>query len=350
MVSRKLIVVGLVAGLVSGGCATPNSASPVTRGRSATPPPAAPTARVPPPPRPLPAAPSPQPAPASGTRAEPPPPAWPTPQASPSAGGAIRPVAAPSAAVAPQSPSATPDADEQRRKLRELHQLAAERYATIDAYTVQLRRREQVNGQDQPEEILLLKFRKKPWSIYFKWLGTTAQGREAVYVQGQHDNKLHTLLAAGDMPFMPAGKRIALAPDSVFVRSASRHALTEAGIGTVIEHFGKLVQQEARLPAGQPSTCRCQGLVQRPEFAAPVEVVEQVVRPGVEPLLPGGGRRLWAFDPASHLPVLIVTWDMSGHEVEYYCFTDFRTPVALSDADFDPNRLGKPPSAAAPLP
>src|SRR5439155_4762609 len=107
--------------------------------------------------------------------------------------------------------------------LRQVQRLAAERYAAIDSYIVRLRRREQVSGKGGPEEVLLFKFRKQPWSLYFKWLGQEGAGREVIYVKGQHENKIHTLLAAGDMPLMPAGRRIALVPDSLMVRSASRH-------------------------------------------------------------------------------------------------------------------------------
>ena len=62
-----------------------------------------------------------------------------------------------------------------------------------------------LNGIVRPEELMHFKFRKQPWSVYFKWLGPEGRGREAIYVQGKYDNKLHTLLAAGDMPFTPAG-------------------------------------------------------------------------------------------------------------------------------------------------
>src|SRR5437899_386649 len=104
-------------------------------------------------------------------------------------------------------------------KLHALYREAAERYARVDSYIVRLMRREQINGKDKPEEVLLFKFRKEPWSVYFKWLGQEGAGREVIYVKGQHENKIHTLLAAGDMPLMPAGRRIALAPDSLVVRS-----------------------------------------------------------------------------------------------------------------------------------
>ena len=216
-------------------------------------------------------------------------------------------------------------------KLRELHRLAAECFADIDSYIVRLRRREQVNGKDKPEELLLCRFRKQPFSVYFKWLGPEGQGREVVYVRGQHEDKIHTRMAAGDIPLMPAGKRMALSPDSLLVRSASRHAITEAGVGHLIDLFGQRLAAQASF--------KYLGLVRRDEFKQPVEGAEEAVPPGAEPTLPRGGRRLWFFDPVSHLPVLIVFNDDTGHEVEYNCYDLFQYPVNLDDADFDPDQL-----------
>src|SRR5439155_7354879 len=63
-------------------------------------------------------------------------------------------------------------------QIRRLHRAACERYAAIDSYIARLRRREQVDGKDKPEETLLFKFRKQPFSVYFKWIGPEGTGRE----------------------------------------------------------------------------------------------------------------------------------------------------------------------------
>ena len=223
-------------------------------------------------------------------------------------------------------------------KLQQIHRDAAERFAAIDSYIVRMRRREQINGRDHPEEIMLLKYRKNPLSIYFKWLGKEGAGREAIYVKGQYDDKLHTLLAAGDVPLMPAGKRLALSPDSSLVRSSSRHSITEAGIGNLIERYGNLVRQ-FETGQRQAAPLAYLGAMQRPEFTSPCEGVEQTIRPGTESLLPRGGRRLWVFDSQTKLPVLLITKDHADHEVEYYSYDRFQFPVRLDTDDFNPDKL-----------
>jgi hypothetical protein len=223
-------------------------------------------------------------------------------------------------------------------KLHQLYARAAERYAQIDSYIVRLRRREQINGKDNPEEILLLKFRKNPWSVYFKWLGAEAKGREVVYVRGQHENKIHMILAAGDMPLISAGKRIAMDPDNVLVRSSSRRSIHEAGIGVLIDRFGNHVAATEKDDRHR-GPLKYLGLQSRPEFNEPCETVAETIPPGAEPQLPGGGSRLWLFDPNTRLPALIITEDATGHEVEYYCYDRFQFPVRLDEDDFNPDKL-----------
>lgn len=237
--------------------------------------------------------------------------------------------------------AAAPIANDPAVKLHTLYREAAERYANVDSYIVRLIRREQVNGKDKPEETLLFKFRKDPWSVYFKWLGVESKGREVVYVRGRYENKIHTLLAAGDIPLMPAGRRFAVAPESPLVLSSSRHSIHQAGVGVLIENFGKALTEADRGGPGS-STLKYLGSTQRPEFAGVCEAVEQIILPAAEPQLPRGGRRLWIFDPETKFPVLIVTQDDSGHEVEYYCYDRLEFPVRLDDDDFNPDKLWSP--------
>jgi hypothetical protein len=240
---------------------------------------------------------------------------------------------APAAPAAPQTATAA----DGRTKLRELYKLAVDQYEGIDGYSARLRRREQVNGKDGPEEVMLFRFRKQPFSVYMKWTGPVATGREVTYVQGQYEGKIHTRLAKSDS-FLMGGKVMALPPDSPMVRSSSRHSINEAGLGTLIAHFGRLLEATDR---GDRSlgTVTYLGPQTRPEFARPLDGVEQGIPAGVEPQLPGGGRRLVLLDPVSHLPVLVSTRDQRGHEVEYYCYDNLQYPLHFGDDDFNPDRL-----------
>jgi hypothetical protein len=223
-------------------------------------------------------------------------------------------------------------------KMRELQQRAADRYGRVPSYTMRLRRREVVAGKAKPEELLLVKFRKQPYSVHFQWVGPEAEGREVIYVQGQHGDVIHTLTAKGDVPLMPAGQVFKVSPNSALVRGRSRYPITEAGVGPLIERFARLADAVEKGLVNADSI-RDLGQLRRPEFENKVDGIEQAVETGSDPTLPGGGRRLWFFDSVHHLPSLVITYDEMGREVEYYCHDQFDLAARLEDRDFDPAKL-----------
>jgi hypothetical protein len=195
-----------------------------------------------------------------------------------------------------------------------------------------------VAGRKRAEEVILLKFRRDPFSVYLKWLGPEAKDREVIYVKGRYDNLIHTKVAAGDILLIPAGKRFSLSPDSILARSNSRHPITNAGLGHLVDQFGHLIAGLDREDA-RSGMVKYLGTLRRPEFPTPVEGVMHTIRAGSDPLIPGGGRRLWFFDTQSHLPVLLIGHDEKQQEVEYYCHDRIQFPVGLDDDDFNPDKL-----------
>lgn len=245
-------------------------------------------------------------------------------------------------------PPAPAPGDKPAVTARGLYEQARKRYAGMDSYIVRLLRREVLNGRMGPDELILFKFRESPWSVYLKWLGKEGNGREVVYVKGRYGGKIHTLLAAGDIPLVPAGRRMALAPDSVLVRSACRHPITSAGFGACIARIGALIAAGEKGDHTQGSL-RLVGPANRPELDGPAHGLEHTLPPGLDPTLPRGGKRTYFFDPETRLPMLVMTRDDRDREVEYYRHDRLQASVKLDDDDFDPDRLwGKPKAGAAP--
>lgn len=221
---------------------------------------------------------------------------------------------------------------------RQLIEQAATRCATLDSYIVRLTRREALKGKPGPEEIIAFSFRKKPFSVHLKWLGKTAQGREVIYVKDRFDNKIHTKVAAGDSLLLPAGAHLALSPDNPLVRAASRHPITDAGICRCVETLVALLDAQEHGDR-RKGTLTVLAPQRRPEYPQPLETVERLIPPGVEPELPRGGRRLMFFDPQCRLPMLVITYNDKDNEVEYYRYDRLMTPVNLDDDDFNPDKL-----------
>jgi hypothetical protein len=252
--------------------------------------------------------------------------------------GDIQQVAFPAPTPPPAAEPAPPsepvsDVEAARRLQRE----AAAAYARQPSYIARLRRREWAHGRPKSEETLIFKFREQPFSVHFKWLGDEGQGREVLYVRGQYDNKLHVLTAANDIPFTPAGRRMALALDSFLVRTASKYPITDAGIGRNIQRIGQFLD---RVERGEPGTgVKYVGPTRRPEYPVPLEAFECRLPVGYAPEVPQGGKRLLCFDPATKFPVVSLTWDHAGQEVDFACFDRFQLDVRLDDDDFNPDKL-----------
>jgi hypothetical protein len=251
--------------------------------------------------------------------------------------GEIQPV---SGQVPQPSVAATPVSQQESDPVRRLQRDAATAYGKVSCYIARLRRREVIQGRAKPEEVLVFKFRERPYSVHFKWLGDEGRGREVVFVRGQWDDKLHIFTAANDIPFTPAGRRLDLAPDSLMVRAASKYPITEAGIGNMITRFGRML--DAVQAGGSGISVKYLGVMQRPEYTTPLEGVECLFPPNREPEIPDGGRRLVYFDPVTHFPVMSLTYDQSGREVDFYCFDRFQLDVKLDDDDFNPEKLWGP--------
>jgi hypothetical protein len=247
--------------------------------------------------------------------------------------------AAPKQSAAPDRPGA----DKARSagagdSLRDLSQRAADRLAKMPDYEARLVRREVVGGREGPTEEILCQFRQQPYSVYMRNTGSAGRGREVLYVRGKFDGKMHVVIGEGDGSlFAPVGKKLSIDPNSPLVTGKSRHRITEAGMGTTLARVNRAIDAGQAKPLGR---------VTRKEYPYPLDGVELTLRPGDESSLPSGGKQHVYFDPNPEspgfaFPVLIVTTDPAGREVEYYCFDRFRAPAGLTDADFHPDRLGR---------
>ena len=232
-------------------------------------------------------------------------------------------------------------------QLKKLVQAAGEKWKKIDTYEAMLTRREVVGEYQSPTEEVLFQFRKEPMSVFMRNVGETGKGREVVYNPGKFGDKMHISTGVGEGLY--TGMKVTMTPDNPRVKEKSRQSIRDAGFGTTVGKFTGLVEkiESGKLP---PDALRYLGAAKRPEVGElPLEVVEQFVRPGEEQLAKGGVRQ-WFFDakpdsPSFGLPVLVILTESNGtptgREIEFYCFTQFKVPANLTDADFDPARLKK---------
>jgi hypothetical protein len=207
---------------------------------------------------------------------------------------------------------------------------ARQAFQGVQDYSCLLIKRERVRGQMQADQVISMKVRNQPFSVALRWLQPRAMaGQESCYVAGRNNNlmRVHPVGLAGLAGW------VSLDPHDPRVLENSRHNITEAGLGNLLERLGQRWEQERHLNHTQ---------VRIAEF-------EYNKRPctRVEAVHPPGGpfsfyRTLIYFDKETHLPTRVENYDWpqrhgttDGELVEVYSYVDLRPNVGLRDEDFN---------------
>src|SRR3954464_9716204 len=70
-------------------------------------------------------------------------------------------------------------------------QEAKRNYSAVKDYTCTLVSQERVNGKLLDQNIMALKFRQQPFSVYMRWLQPRdLAGQEVCFIQGKNNNKM----------------------------------------------------------------------------------------------------------------------------------------------------------------
>jgi hypothetical protein len=243
---------------------------------------------------------------------------------------------APVAAIVPANPRTEPKPApqvSQRAAAQAQLERAQERWNQVRDYTALFTRREVVKSRRMPEEVAEFRLRQQPKSVALRTVSSPGLGREVCWVDGRDGNSFHVLTGEGDNRIVGAGFKTTLRMDSTQATSKSRYTLQESGFGRAIAGFRDALQW---VDAGQAELRVVSGAGNSFEIRVPASV---------DPTLPTGGRRRFQFEsavnhPAVELPTVVQAWDASGQEVEFYHFQQVQVNVGLSDAVFDPRKMG----------
>jgi hypothetical protein len=113
-----------------------------------------------------------------------------------------------------------------------LHE-ARRNYTAVKDYTCTLMSQENVRGKMHEQNVISLKVKTQPFSIHMRWLSPReSQGQEVIFVLGKNNNKMRVKsnhIGKNLIGFM------SIDPNDPRVLEHSRHNITEAGIGNMIE-------------------------------------------------------------------------------------------------------------------
>ncbi len=227
------------------------------------------------------------------------------------------------------------DALEDPKHLRDWAQAAvADIKKNIHDYTAVFSKRERSGGELGPVQMMFLKVRQKPFSVYMHFLAPEdRKGDEAIYVEGRNGGNLlgHTTGVTNAV-----FGTVSLPPDSLIATRGQRHPITEVGLLHLTQLLLEAADREAKRDVSRIRTLPGAKLNGRPCLC-----IEAII-PFPTPAHPQNSQMARIFiDQKLNLPIRYEQYDWSGvagdrpELVEQYTYLDLKVNVGLTDADFD---------------
>jgi hypothetical protein len=195
-------------------------------------------------------------------------------------------------------------------------------------YTAVFAKREML-GNRMTTQVMDMKFRDKPFSIYFKFKGAEA-GREVIFVAGRNRGNL----LVHEVGVAALAGTISLAPTAPEVMKNTRYPITQAGISNLLETVVAQWEAEARFGEIDVQFFRNAKLGDIPCVAI------QSSHPTPRREFKFHMTRLY-LDKESRMPVRVEQFGFPRREgekaplVEEYSYTNIRANTGLTDRDFD---------------
>ncbi len=230
-------------------------------------------------------------------------------------------------------PEARLDGPAAKTRLLKLLTASAGRLDRVETYTATFKKQERLNDVLGPVQTMAMKVRQKPFAVYFKFI-TPQAGKEVVYAEGHHDNKLIAHAGSGLARFL--APRVAVAPDHPLALSDARHPVTEAGLANLtarLLHFRELDLDDPEASTVLDRTSDANGRVWFRSIHT---------HPHQQPGRPFARVEV-LYDPKTLIPVDVrnFDWPVPGQTgepllAEHYQYDDLNLDATLSSLDFDP--------------
>ncbi len=207
----------------------------------------------------------------------------------------------------------------------------------VKDYTAHFSKTERI-GNSMVQQEMEMKFRTKPFSVYFLYQSNNEQGRQAIFVDGRNNNNLLVKEAKGVAGFIGA---VRLKLDDPRVKAENLYPVTHVGIANMLDETIKNWEHDLLVPGDEVDVqffpnakvkgVPCQAIqVTHMKRLKELKYSKNRIYFDKETKLPIRGERFgWARRAGEEPPLL-----------EDYRYTNLKTNVNLTDADFNPARYG----------
>jgi hypothetical protein len=214
----------------------------------------------------------------------------------------------------------------------------ADSFQNVSDYTFTFSRQERVGGELLDPQVMNVKLRHEPFSLYMKWIGGEGpgvKGRQLIYVEGQNDDML--LIQPGGLAGRLSGT-LKLAKNDGLVTRESRHPATECGLLNLAHKLIPFYRED--LAVGTGFACELhdgQTFGERPCYLFQIEYASQERNPTYR-------KSMLFIDKDLCLPTCIhnYTWgiDVDPTKIdeetllEAYSYVDIQTDQRFAEEDF----------------
>lgn len=208
---------------------------------------------------------------------------------------------------------------------------ARQAYQGVRDYTATFIKRERINGELLPENVMLMHCRSQPFSVYFRWAAPKANvGQEACYVAGKNNGKMRVK----PVGFAGIVGWVSIDPQDPRAMKTNRNPITKAGIGNLIEKIAASWEHARQTGKTQVA------IAQYSYNNRPCTRVETIT-----PDRSAGSyayRCVIYFEHENRLPIRFEAYDWprpggdpQGDLLECYSYVNLRLNVGLSDEVFN---------------
>lgn len=198
-------------------------------------------------------------------------------------------------------------------------------YDKVISYTAVFHKQQRVAGKLLPEETILLKCRKEPFSLYMKWIRAPYKGSELLYVAGWNEGRVRAH-RGGILRFVTRN----LDPRAPALMAGNLRPVTSTGIGYLLETVATTIRKAIKVGELTFSE-RGQETVYRRN----TQILEVVI-PKERAKDYDGYRYVINQDVESKILVRIRVYDAHDLLVENYGYENLDLTAPLADPDFDP--------------
>jgi hypothetical protein len=198
-------------------------------------------------------------------------------------------------------------------------------YDRVTTYTAVFHKQQRVAGKLLPEETILLKCRRKPFSLYMKWIAAPYKGSELLYVAGWNEDRVRAH-RGGILRFITRN----LDPRDPGIMVGNLRPVTSTGIGYLLENVAINIRKAIKVG---DLTFSERG--EETVYGRNTRIVE-VTFPKERSRDYDGYRYVINQDVETKILVRIRIFDRDDQLVENYGYENLDLDAPLTDADFDP--------------